>query len=112
MSGVVFKYEVPVPDPVTLRSKVYMPVGAEILSCGIQNRLLGGDPVMVVWARLESDTSIGKAAYWINQERELVVANTGDEFETGRDEKFRFINSIAEENGAVWHVFEVRDEPF
>jgi hypothetical protein len=95
----VYKYGVPYST--TDEFELRMPKGAKVLSVGVQERFLNGQPVpaweeIVMWAEVNPDAELTK--------RFFLAVNTGDEY---ADEPNRFIGTVTTRGGIVWHVFEL-----
>lgn len=84
----IWKYELKIADEQTIR----MPIGATILSVGLQGGLL------VMWAKVDpAKWGAGRA-----EDRTIYVMGTGNPFD---EDAKQFIGTVQMPNGLVWHVF-------
>lgn len=84
----IYKYQVFLGSP----TEIGLPVGAEILSVGMQGRCIQ------MWARVDTDRSLDR------ETRRFHVFGTGHDLP---EVPLRFLGTVLQNGGEfVWHVFE------
>ena len=97
MNHRVYKYSI----PMGCGFKLQVPKGAKVLSVGVQEKYLSGQPSpaweeIVIWADVNPDAKLVT--------RRFLCVNTGEDF---KHNPRKFIGTTTASDHIVWHLFEL-----